>query len=156
LFETYPQASIIERIQAASIAQNEGGYPSRVRIDPIIPVKNWKRIYNDFLEKMAELKFRPERFTLGLYRVLKRCGHIDKILNTKFAVPLNRLQDTDDCNIQARLRIPLELRVEVYTFMIERIKEIFPESTIGVCKETNELRTRIGLTDNDTNCNCTQ
>jgi DNA repair photolyase len=155
LFETYPQASIIERIQAASLAQNEGGYPSRVRIDPIIPVKTWEKIYSEFLERMAELNFRPERFTLGLYRVLKRCGHIDKILDTEFAVPLDQLQDADECNIQARLRIPLELRVEVYSFLIERIQDIFPESRIGVCKETNELRNRIGFTDNDTNCNCT-
>ncbi|NIM15393.1 MAG: hypothetical protein GTO45_25730 [Candidatus Aminicenantes bacterium] len=66
MFETFPQASIKERIQAASIAQNEGGYPSRIRIDPIIPVKNWKKVYSEFLDKMAELNFRPERFTLGL------------------------------------------------------------------------------------------
>lgn len=155
IFEGFPQATIEERIKTAALAQNEGGYPSRVRIDPIIPINNWKNAYGEFLEKMAELNFRPERFTLGIYRVLKRSKHIDKILNIKFPLPVSELEDADASREQVRLRIPLELRVEIYSYLIEHIQKIFPESTCGVCKETRELRKRIGFTDKNTDCNCT-
>ena len=80
LFETNPQATIKERIAAASLAKNSGGYSSRVRIDPIIPIDNWKKLYREFLIKMRDLNFIPERFTLGIYRVLKRSKHTHKIL----------------------------------------------------------------------------
>jgi spore photoproduct lyase len=155
VFETCPQATVEERIKAAAIAQNEGGYPSRIRVDPIIPINNWKSAYGEFLERMAELKFIPERFTLGTYRILKRSRHIDRIMNTGFAVPMSELEDADESREQARLRIPLELRVEIYSFLIERIKKMFPESEYGVCKETRELRRRIGLADKNKECNCT-
>ena len=107
------------------------------------------------MERMAELSFRPERFTLGFYRVLKRSKYIDKILNVEFPVPVNELEDADENKDQARLRIPLELRVEIYSYLIEQIKKIFLESLYGVCKETKKLRKRIGFTDKDTYCNCT-
>lgn len=155
IFEGFPQATIEERIRAASLAQNDGGYPSRVRIDPIVPINNWKNAFKEFLERMAELNFRPERFTLGIYRILKRSKHIEKILNVKFPIPVNKLEDADASRDQARLRIALESRVEIYSFLIEQIQKIFPESTFGICKETKELRKRIGFTDKDIACNCT-
>lgn len=155
VFESYPQATIEERIKAASLAQNEGDYPSRVRIDPIIPINNWKNTYLEFLESMAEFRFRPSRFTLGCYRVLRRSKHIKKILNVEFTVPLDKLEDADSSKEQARLRIPHDLRVEIYSFLIEQIKKIFPESSYGLCKETEKLRKRMGFSDRDTFCNCT-
>jgi len=155
VFEGSPQATIEERIKAGAFARNKGGYPSRVRIDPIIPVKNWKNAYRRFLGGMAELDFRPERFTLGIYRVLKRSRHMDKILNVKFSLPPEELEDADGSREQARLRVPLSLRTEIYSYLIEQIKKIFHESKYGVCKETGELRKRIGFTDRNTNSNCT-
>jgi len=155
LFESNPQATITERIKAAVLAQNVGGYPSRVRIDPIIPISNWKEIYREFLIEMKELNFNPDRFTLGIYRILKRSKIINKILDSEFAIPVKELEDADDSKEQRRLRIPLKQRIEIYSFIIEEIKKLFPDSEIGLCKETKALRNSLGFTDEDKICNCT-
>lgn len=155
LFETNPQATIEERIRAAALAQNEGEYPTRVRIDPIIPIEDCERHYAEFLVEMAEYKLRPDRITLGSYRVLKRSTNIQKILNEEFVIPIDELEDRDKCQKQARLRIPLEKRFAVYSYLIEKIKKIFPYAEIGLCKENEELRRKIGFSDKDTLCNCT-
>ena len=155
LFETNLQTTIKERIAAATLAQNTGGYPSRVRIDPIIPIDNWKKLYIDFLIEMKELNFIPERFSLGVYRVLKRSKITNKILDLEFAIPIDGLEDADESKEQRRLRIPLKQRIEIYSFIIEEIKKIFPNSEIGLCKETKALRDSLGYTDDNKTCNCT-
>jgi spore photoproduct lyase len=155
LFETNPQATIEERIRKAALAQNEGGYPTRVRIDPIIPTEGWQSHYTAFLEEMAKSKLRPDRITLGSYRVLKRSTNIQKILGEEFVIPLEELEDRDKGQKQARLRIPLERRIEAYSFLIEKIKKMFPSVEIGLCKENEELRRKMGFSDKDMLCNCT-
>ena len=159
LFETCPQATIRKRIIAAAYAQNTGGYPSRVRIDPIIPTDNWKKLYKDFLIEMKEFDFIPDRFTLGTYRVLKGSKCMDKILDSEFVIPIAELEDVDECKKKRRLRIPIEKRIEkrieIYSFIIEEIKNLFFNSKIGLCKETKALRDSLGFTDDDKICNCT-
>ena len=155
IFETFPQATIKERIKAAAFAQNTGKYPSRVRIDPIIPVNNWKKLYKEFLIEIKDLNFNPERFTLGTYRVLKQSKIVRKILGLDFALDVRDLEDKDNSKEQRRLRIPLNLRIEIYSFLIEEIMNLFPGSEIGICKETKALRDAIGYADKDNLCNCT-
>lgn len=155
LFETNPQATIREKIKAAALAQNIGSYPSRVRIDPIIPAGNWKKLYKDFLIEMKEFNFIPDRFTLGTYRVLKGSKSMDKILDSEFVIPIAELEDINECKKKRRLRIPIEKRIDIYSFIIEEIKRLFPYSEIGLCKETKALRDSLGFTDDDKICNCT-
>ncbi|MEX2706533.1 MAG: radical SAM protein, partial [Candidatus Freyrarchaeum guaymaensis] len=60
--------SVDARIKAARKVW-EAGYTTRIRIDPIVPVKDWKEQYAKLLEKVFS-NLKPERITLGSLRGL--------------------------------------------------------------------------------------
>src|SRR2546428_8274078 len=61
-------ASPEKRIEAASLVA-EAGYDTRVRIDPIFPIEDWKTHYQELLYAIFSL-FEPRRIILGTPRGL--------------------------------------------------------------------------------------
>jgi DNA repair photolyase len=57
-----------DRIKAASLVSN-AGYDTRVRIDPIFPVKDWQIHYTNLLDSILS-KFAPNKIILGTPRGL--------------------------------------------------------------------------------------
>jgi spore photoproduct lyase len=65
-------ASLESRLEAAKKLQ-EMGYEVRLRIDPIIPVKDWPILYLELIESIFKgFNLKPERITLGSLRGLKK------------------------------------------------------------------------------------
>jgi DNA repair photolyase len=154
LFEKNQVATIAERLAAARRGQ-DAGYPTRFRIDPIITLPGWEQLYLDLLNQMKSCGLNPEVITLGTYRVIERSLPSFKMLGDGAAVDLVQLIPTGNSAVQRRLRYADELRKRVYQHLLERIREIFPTSRIGLCKETRSMRAELGFTGKDTACNCT-
>jgi spore photoproduct lyase len=154
LFEAGQVATISERIEAARRAQL-AGYPTRVRIDPVVVTDNWKRLYSDFLLEMSRSGLEPDVITLGTYRMIQQCRATFKMLDDEPAIDLNELVLTGESTEQQRLRYPDSVRRPVYEYLISEIKRLFPSVLIGICKETAAMRSSLGFTNDDTACNCT-
>jgi len=154
LFEARPAATMPERIRAARSGQ-KAGYPTRIRIDPIIPVEGWREEYRGFLHQMKKAGLVPDVTTLGTYRIIERSLPSFRLLGDPPPLDLADLIPTGVRREQRRLRHPDQTREEIYSYLIEQVSEIFPSSRIGLCKETRQLRSLLGFTDQDTICNCT-
>ncbi|MDI6655469.1 MAG: hypothetical protein QME59_06250, partial [Candidatus Hydrothermarchaeota archaeon] len=61
--------SVDKRIEAAKKVF-EAGYDIRIRIDPMVPIKNWERHYANLMDNIFS-GFKPERITLGSLRGLQ-------------------------------------------------------------------------------------
>ena len=129
----------------------EAGYPIRAVIMPIIPIDHWQNIYADFLEKLLML-VPINRITLG--QICSYSGAI-KLTGLKLGKknPIsNRLEKAKSND--GRMRFPFKLRITVYRYLIDTIKQFQPELHIGLCMEEYrtfealDMRSAIGL------CNC--
>jgi len=74
--------AVLKRIEAAKKVL-DAGYEVRVRIDPMVPVENWREHYSELLAILFD-NLRPERITLGSLRGLQSTinGCTDKGLST--------------------------------------------------------------------------
>ena len=132
--------SPIERIRAAKQVA-EAGYEVRARIDPIVPIEGWKQHYAELVNMMDDVPF--SRITLGTLRGLQRTINFSKKLG----------KDTSwttyfSTTTKWGKKISDESRFDIYSFMIDLLKP----RTVAICKETDEMVSRLGLTD--LMCNC--
>lgn len=121
-----------ERLEAARHLQEEG-FTVRIRVDPIIPISGW-RIDYAILTKMMheEYGLKPERITIGSLRGLTKTlrfikdrdwlRYLDKSEKTGWGLKLNT-----------------ELRIEIYTHIIKKLRENGYEGNIALCKETADV-----------------
>jgi spore photoproduct lyase len=127
----------------------EAGYSARAVIMPIIPVENWQKIYTNFLENLLML-VPLERITLG--QICSYSGAL-KLTERKLGRknPISNQLEKTKCN-DGRVRFPLKLRIKVYRYLIDVIKELQPQLPIGLCME--EPRTFEALNIDMGGCNC--
>jgi spore photoproduct lyase len=143
--------SPLSRIQAARMVQ-DAGYRIGLRIDPMLPIDNWQAKYVELLDIIEKFRVEPEVFTLGTLRFFAAAKAVSKYWGRpqdvwKFEV----VKDGSD----SRYRLLPEVRKEMYLIMLEEIRKRWPGASIGICKETVELRQEIGYGPEDNRCNCT-
>jgi hypothetical protein len=95
---------------------------------------------------MKQCDLSPEVITLGTYRVIERSRPSFKMLGVVPPVELAYLLPTGVSSQQRRLRYPDSVRKHIYQYLIARIREKFPGTAIGLCKETNAMRAELGYT----------
>ena len=140
-----------ERFQAALSGQ-QAGYETRFRFDPAIPVLSWEDSYRRTFEAVANLGLKPTVITLGTPRKFRAVDIANKLWGLKdMEVGIELVKDGTD----GRFRLPEELRADFLGRLIEMAREIFPFTKIGLCKETVDLRQKLGFDDTDIACNCT-
>jgi len=132
--------SSVDRIRAAKQVA-EVGYEVRARIDPIVPIEDWKDHYSDLVNMMVDVPF--SRVTLGTLGGLQRTINFAKKLgkDTSWA-------EYFSINTKWGKKLSDESRFDIYSFMIDLLKP----KTIAVCKETNDMVSTLGL--KDLKCNC--
>ena len=132
-----------QRIKAAK-KLHDAGYTIRIRIDPIVPIENWKQGYKELINFLFD-HFTPERITIGSLRGLQstvnNCG--DKSW-------LTYLDDTSNWG----KKIGFEKRLEMYHTIISYLKNQCGFDDIGVCKDTVEMWKKLGLDYKNIRCNC--
>jgi spore photoproduct lyase len=122
----------------------EHGYPVRVRIDPMVPIANWRKDYGFLIDKLFE-SFVPERITIGSLR-----GLASTIRNCKDTSWVKYLNESSNWG----KKISLEKRLELYTFVKDYLKENFGYKKFALCKETVETWSGLGLDYKNMKCNC--
>lgn len=132
-----------KRIEAAKKLFDEG-YEVRLRIDPIIPVENWKEEYLELVDFIFS-KFTPERITLGSLRGLQ-----STINNCKDKSWVKYLEERTNWG----LKVSFEKRFEIYKTIIKYFKKENNYKNIGLCKETLEIWKKLGMDYRKNKCNC--
>ncbi|HHT9117676.1 MAG TPA: radical SAM protein [Candidatus Hypogeohydataceae bacterium YC38] len=135
----------LERLEAARTLI-KGGWRVRLRIDPIVPIEDWQKIYGRLADSIPT---EVETITLGslrYFRALPNYSHRGKEI-FKYA----SLKDGTD----NRIRIERNLRLEIYKFLIQKFTAANITCKIGLCKETQEVHDILGLAGNRQSCNCT-
>lgn len=137
-----------DRIEAASLVWEEG-YDTRIRIDPIFPLENWKNHYGKLLDDIFS-SIMPDRIILGTPRGLWKTINYAK----KAGVDMS-WTDFFKENTGWGKKISFELRKELYSFFYDRLKNVnYPIHKISLCKETIPLWNALNISVKPKFCNC--
>jgi len=143
--------SVEERLNAMKRCA-EKGYPVRAVLMPLIRTRDWKEQYGEFLrEILSHLSL--QRLTLGgicSYRNAK------KLMDLKLGTG-NAISDwirNDDPSGDGRLRYSPELRIEMYSHLVEIALEIQPDLDVALCLEETRIWESVKLEKNIGRCNC--
>jgi spore photoproduct lyase len=143
----------IENRLAAMEQCAAAGYPIRVMLMPIIPIPQWQRHYDDFLEQLLT-RVKLDRLTLGgvcsygpaLNLMERKLGPGNLVSRSLFV--LNNAPD------DGRARYAFETRRAIYEHLLRTIRSIQPDLTCALCMEDNSLANSMGLAPNIGRCNC--
>ncbi len=132
-----------QRIDAAKQAF-DAGYEVRVRIDPMVPIKGWQEEYLELVDRIFE-SFMPERITLGSLRGLQ------STINS--CTDVSWVDYLDEHSNWGR-KVGFEQRLEIYSTIMNYLKEEHCYDRIAFCKETVKLWKALGLDYRKIKCNC--
>lgn len=134
---------VIDRIKAAKKLYDVG-YTVRVRIDPMIPIKNWMGEYKLLVDTIFD-HFRPERITLGSLRGLQ-----STINNSKDTSWTKYLTETSNWG----KKIDTGRRLAMYSTIINHLKTKYGYTNVALCKETIDIWDKLNLDYKKIRCNC--
>jgi len=132
-----------ERIKAAQELYNHG-YHVRVRIDPMVPVENWRDHYLSLVDEIFN-HFVPERITLGSLRGLQ-----STINNSPDKSWVDYLSEKSNWG----KKIDSNTRYDMFKVVIDHLTEKYNYSSVGLCKETKEIWKRLNMDFSNIKCNC--
>ena len=137
-----------ERIDVASLV-SASGYDTRIRIDPIFPIFEWKRHYGDIIDYLFS-KMTPNRIILGTPRGLWKT--IKYAQSAK--VDMSWIHFFNEDSSWGK-KLAFGQRKEIYEFFIDRLTSLgYPKSRITMCKETVNLWNAMNLNYEPLTCNC--
>ena len=125
------------------------GFETRWRIDPILTPAGWKSMYADFFAEAFGLGVRPKRITLGIYR--EKNPQLDT-WREKWGLPPMEWEPMATAKQGTHYRPPADWRVSVYRSVIALGTEYFADAAVDLCKETYEVRSRLGIGPSCCNC----
>lgn len=134
----------IERLEAAKQV-SEAGYEVRLRIDPMIPIENWKEAYSSVVEEIYS-RLKPTVITLGCLR-----GLTTTIIYAKDKSWVKYLAEKSNWG----KRPPHNQRLEMYQTVISKIRTHDQTVRIGICKETLAMYAALKMKPAEIRCNCT-
>jgi len=135
--------SVGRRIEAAK-KLSDAGYEVRFRIDPMVPIENWRESYIGLIDEIF-LKFIPERITLGSLRGLQ-----STINSTKDTSWVKYLKEGSNWG----RKIDFTTRYRMYTAIVEHLGNRYTYQNIALCKETKAMWEKLGIDWSQIRCNC--
>jgi len=137
-------APSVERRIEAGRKLSEAGYEVRVRIDPMVPVPEWGKLYVELIEQLFS-NFVPSRITLGSLRGLQTTinGSTDKSW-------LEYLKEKSNWG----KKVDFSIRRNMYATIIDVLKENYNYTDIGLCKETVAMWESLNMDYREIKCNC--
>lgn len=134
---------VLDRIKAAEQLHN-AGYEIRIRIDPMVPIDNWEKSYQELIDNVFS-RFTPERMTLGSLRGLQ-----STINGTKDRSWVHYLKETSNWG----KKIDFTTRLKMYSSNIDYLKQGYEYNNIALCKETKAVWQKLGMNYRNIRCNC--
>lgn len=135
--------SSLRRLNAAKKLA-ETGYEVRLRIDPLVPIRNWKSSYLSLIDKVFD-KFTPERITFGSLRGLQ--STINNCSDRSWVKYLSERSNWGR-------KVDFDTRFRIYSELFNHIKETHSYKSIAMCKETIEMWKKLGMDYRKIRCNC--
>ena len=136
--------SVDKRIEAAGKLK-DAGFEVRVRIDPMVPIENWKNEYMGLVNHIFE-RLIPNRITIGSLRGLQ--STINSASDRSWVEYLGEKSNWGR-------KIEFGLRKEMYSSLITYIREDNGyRGDIALCKETIRMWESLGLDYKTIRCNC--
>jgi spore photoproduct lyase len=138
-----------ERIEAARLL-SEAGYDTRLRIDPIFPIQDWKNHYRDLLYSILSA-LEPNRIILGTPRGLWKTI----MFAMKAGVDMSWTNYFSEEQTGWGKKLPFEVRKEIYQFMYDQLSDFgFEKHRISMCKEEVSMWKELKLNYTPMTCNC--
>lgn len=129
------------------------GYPLRAVIMPIIPVTDWRQIYNRFLHELLG-RVRLERITLGSVCIYPAARNLmESKLGESNTISQALIEGVKKCP-DGRSRYDIHQRVEMYRHLIATIRRLQADLPIGLCLEEHAAFEALNLMENIGRCNC--
>lgn len=134
----------VDRRIEAGRKLNEAGYEVRIRIDPMVPVSDWKIYYIRLIENVFD-SFIPSRITFGSLRGLQTTvnGSTDRSW-------VEYLKESSNWG----KKIDFKTRYQMYATIIRYLREKYNYSEVALCKETMAMWARLGMNYTKIRCNC--
>ncbi len=117
----------------------------RVRIDPIVPIPDWKKAYAELIEDLFS-SYRPSRVTLGTPRGLQ--STLNNVTDRSW------IKYLDSQSSGWGRKVADEKREEIYRFLLEKLEEHLSLNRVGLCKETLEMFRILDRDFRKQVCNC--
>jgi DNA repair photolyase len=137
-----------ERIEAAKLVAKMG-YDTRIRIDPIFPIENWKNDYARVVDFIFS-HFEPKRIILGTPRGLWKTI----VFAQKAKVDMSWTKFFKEDSSWGK-KLDFNLRREIYEFFYDKLHSMgYPTSRITMCKETTSMWKALALDYKSLTCNC--
>ena len=137
-----------ERIEAAKQVSIVG-CDTRIRIDPIFPVADWKLHYEDLLNRIMS-NLNPNRIILGTPRGLWKTIKYAQKAGVDMSWTIFFREDTGWGK-----KLAFQQREEIYRFLYDKLDSMgYPLSRISICKETTTMWKALGLRVSHGVCNC--
>jgi len=135
--------SVNRRIEAGR-KLSQAGYEVRIRIDPLVPVEDWKIHYTNLIDQIFR-SFVPARITLGSLRGLQSTinGATDK-----------SWQEYLKENSNWGKKVEFNTRYEIYATIIDLLKQRYNYKGVALCKETMAMWAKLGMDYRKIKCNC--
>lgn len=134
---------VIDRIEAAR-QLSRSGYETRIRIDPMVPVTNWRKHYIDLIDLIFS-SFVPDRITLGSLRGLQ--STINGTNDTGWVKYLSEGSNWGK-------KIEFNARYWMYLTIINHLKDKYNYTKVALCKETKSMWERLDMDYREIHCNC--
>lgn len=124
----------------------KAGYPVRVRISPICPVKNWRDEYASVIERLLA-RVSPEVISVDVVgwmsAVMMQDAMDVSLFDEAFARELERLK-AENFRPNGKHLFPHRMRADILRFVIEKIQAVRPEQRVSICMETKEMWRELG------------
>ena len=135
--------SVKARVKAAQ-KLHQHGYEVRIRIDPMVPVTDWRKHYVDLIDKIFS-GFIPDRITLGSLRGLQ--STINGTNDTSWVKYLKERSNWGK-------KIEFNARYWMYLTIINHLKEKYDYTKVALCKETKLMWEKLDMDYQKIQCNC--
>jgi len=129
----------IRRLAASKVAA-ELKYETRLRLDPMVPVNNWQVGYRKIAQEIMRINPKATVITLGSLRGLQSTINVGNKLK-KAHMTGDQMTWTlylKDSSSWGK-KIPLQTRIEMYSYVINELKRLKYNGDFALCKETVEV-----------------
>ena len=155
--------SFASRLKAAQKVQ-AAGYPLRLRLDPIVPIDNWKTRYAETIRQIFE-QVNPERITLGTLRFEAGFYNMRHTLFTTgpelpaFLEEMHPMLPAENgpggaARKSGKYSFDAQKRVEIFSFAVNEIRKYSTNCRIALCKESAGVWEKVGLPLSRCSCVC--
>ncbi len=159
---TEPRTAGMEARIASARKCQEAGYPVRIRLSPMVPVRGWQDEVRHMLRRLLA-DVHPDLLTI---EPLRFCTHADLlqdfepgVLDPEFVAAMARIPATAED--WEKSEFPEDCRIRMYQVVLDEVARLAPRVPVALCREKRRVWdvlaadfARMGQYPDDYVCNC--